>query len=66
MLFPVGNCKTYPSICCSVLRPFTLFRRVLLLVLAGYLVDHELAETVAKASDDDVVGRSAFSKAAGS
>ncbi len=33
-------------------------------LLAGYLVDREVAIASAKASYDDLVGRSAFSKAA--
>jgi hypothetical protein len=36
-----------------------------LLVFASYLVDHELATAIAKASDDDLAGRRACSKAAG-
>ncbi len=34
-------------------------------LLTGYLVDHELAIHIAKASYDDLVGPNAFSKTAG-
>ncbi len=34
-------------------------------LLASYFADHDMATAIAKASDDDLVGRKVFSKTAG-